>query len=249
MEINLYEIASGIFILTVASVLLLLLTGVAQGLKGEGNQKELAGKIFIGLIGWLILLGVLAVNGFFQNFTVLPPRFLISNLPPLALAIGLLFSGRFSRFLTKISTARIIGLQTFRGPVEIVLWLLFLNNTVPIQMSFEGRNFDVLVGLTAPFVAYYVGKKKAGYQQVGVVWNILGLGLVLNIVGIAILSAPSPFRVFMNEPANTFIATLPFIWLPGFLVPVAIALHLFSLKQLLQNKSIQHRSQMLQPTT
>ena len=38
-----------------------------------------------------------------------------------------------------------------------------------------------------------------------VLWNILGLGLLINIVAIAILSMPTPLRVFMNEPANTIV--------------------------------------------
>jgi len=39
----------------------------------------------------------------------------------------------------------------------------------------------------------------------------------------------------MNEPANTMIAHLPFIWLPAFVVPVAYFLHIVSLKQLLNS--------------
>jgi hypothetical protein len=56
--------------------------------------------------------------------------------------------------------------------------------------------------------------------------------LLFNIVIISILSTPTPFRFFMNEPANTIVAAWPFIWLPGFVVPMAFLLHVFSLKQL-----------------
>jgi hypothetical protein len=94
-------------------------------------------------------------------------------------------------------------------------------------------NYDVLTGLTAPFIALYLARNPGRKKTVGVVWNILGLLLLLNIVTIALLSAPSPFRIFMNEPANTIVAYWPFIWLPGFVVPVAFLLHVFSLKQLL----------------
>jgi hypothetical protein len=50
--------------------------------------------------------------------------------------------------------------------------------------------------------------------------------LLLNIVVIAILSMPTPLRHFHNEPANTFIAYFPYIWLPAFLVQVALFGHL-----------------------
>ena len=58
-----------------------------------------------------------------------------------------------------------------------------------------------------------------------------GLLLLANIVVVAILSAPLPFRQFFNEPANTVIADFPWVWLPGVLVPVAYALHLLSWRQ------------------
>jgi hypothetical protein len=40
----------------------------------------------------------------------------------------------------------------------------------------------------------------------------------------------------MNEPANTVIAYFPFVWLPGFVVPVAYTLHLLSIKKCLLEK-------------
>jgi hypothetical protein len=78
--------------------------------------------------------------------------------------------------------------------------------------------------------------KKVWHRKVAIAWNVIGLLLVANIVIISILSAPTPFRVFMNEPANTFIAYLPFVWLPSFIVPVAYWMHILSIKQLLSSK-------------
>jgi hypothetical protein len=57
--------------------------------------------------------------------------------------------------------------------------------------------------------------------------------LLMNIVTIAVLSMPTPFRQFMNEPANEIVATFPFVYLPGVLVVLAFAFHAFSLRQLL----------------
>jgi hypothetical protein len=55
---------------------------------------------------------------------------------------------------------------------------------------------------------------------------------------IAILSMPTSFRYFMNEPANTIVAQFPFIYLPGVLVVLAFAFHIFSLRQLLLKKLV-----------
>jgi hypothetical protein len=61
---------------------------------------------------------------------------------------------------------------------------------------------------------------------------------LLNIVITAILSTPSPWRVFMNEPANYVVTWFPISWLPGFLVPLAYYLHFISLKQMFQKRGI-----------
>ena len=45
-------------------------------------------------------------------------------------------------------------------------------------------------------------------------WNVMGTLLLVNITLIALLSAPSPWRVFWEGSANAWIGTAPYIWLP-----------------------------------
>jgi hypothetical protein len=117
--------------------------------------------------------------------------------------------------------------------VEVLLWMLFLQNLVPVQMTFEGRNLDILAGIFGPIVGYFCLHKKSLSKSVAVIYNIVSLALLINIVATAILSTPYPFRVFMNEPANIIVAYFPFVLLPSFLVPLAYFIHLISLRQLL----------------
>jgi len=75
-------------------------------------------------------------------------------------------------------------------------------------------------------------------RKVMIAYNFIGLALLLNIVTIAVLSVPSPFRVFMNEPANTIVTYFPIVLLPAFLVPLAYTLHFLSLKKLLSKQTV-----------
>jgi uncharacterized membrane protein len=102
-------------------------------------------------------------------------------------------------------------------------------------MTFEGQNFDILSGITAIVVAYLVARNSIS-KTIIVIWNIACLGLLVNIVTVALLSMPTPFRVFMNEPVNTIVTQFPVSLLPGLLVPLAYALHFFSLRQLALKK-------------
>jgi len=201
------------------------------------KQKKIWRSVFVSILFWLIVISVLALTGFIQDFSAMPPRLIIVLIIPLPVTIWIAFSKAGKEILNVIPPQNIIRLQVFRVFVEILLWLCFIQNMLPVQMTFEGRNFDILAGLTAPFIAYLCFTKQTLNKSIAIVWNMVSLGLLINIVTIAIVSAPVPFRVFMNEPANTLVTHFPFVWLPGFLVPLAYGLHILSLRQLLSAKT------------
>ena len=64
-------------------------------------------------------------------------------------------------------------------------------------------------------------------------WNVLGLALLANIVGIAIASTPL-FRAFGDDRLNTFVAYPPFVWLPAVLVTGALMGHILVWRKLAQ---------------
>jgi hypothetical protein len=123
-------------------------------------------------------------------------------------------------------------MQSFRIVVELLLWMAFTKGLLPEQMTFEGRNFDVFAGILGLLAGWLMLRNKRWWKAVALVYNIIGLGLLMNILVIAVLSMPTSLRYFMNEPANTIVAEFPFIYLPGILVVIALALHIFSLRQL-----------------
>ena len=43
---------------------------------------------------------------------------------------------------------------------------------------------------------------------------------------------PTPLRVIATDPPNSFVASMPYIWLPAFLVPLAWGLHVLSIRQI-----------------
>jgi hypothetical protein len=233
MNITNYLIAQiGFLVLTLIFIgwfLREIFAGITATAWEESKKKSIRNKILIGLFVWLVLVCTTSLSGFLQNFESMPPRLLVILAPMFIAIIVLTFNKNLKEILAQIPAKNLVRIQVFRVLVEILLWLLFLENLLPNQMTFEGRNFDVVAGATAPIVAYFLASNRKGL----IVWNILGLGLLFNIVTIAILSVPGPLRYFMNEPANTIVTYFPFVLLPAFLVPLAYTLHFFSLRQLL----------------
>jgi len=196
-----------------------------------GGQSRVLRTMLLLLGGWILLLGVLAARGAFADFSKLPPRPGIVMLLPLPVVLWIAFSKRGKELLQHTPPHWILYLQSFRIIVELMLWLSVLKSLLPVQMSFEGRNFDILSGLFAIPVGYYCFVKKSWPSWIVLLYNVGGLLLLLNAVAIAVLSMPTPLRVFHNEPAVTLVVHFPFIYLPGFLVPLAYTLHIFSLRQ------------------
>ncbi len=229
----LQALTAGLIPLVVA---VLLLAGLAHALHHSGadaahHRRTLLGAALL-MAAWLGLTGALAAGGVFADFAARPPRLMLAVLPALVAAALLARSGAAGQMLARVPAWQPVALQAFRLPLEGLLFWGFASGVVPVQMTFEGLNFDVLTGLSAPLVAYGLFRRRLPLGA-AVAFNALGIGLLFTVLTIAILSAPGPLRVFTNEPANTVAATFPFVWTPVFLIPVAFFLHLVSLRQLL----------------
>ena len=236
MQPEVYLIGQLIIILLSFGLLSILVYGLRFALSRlqvrEEKKRQLIGFTVAGLVIWLVILGLGAGMGFFRAYEAFPPRVFFAFVPPVVIAVVLLFSASFTAILRVLPMSWLFYVQSFRILMELFLWMGYRGGYVPPQMTFEWLNYDIIVGLTAP-LAGLVFFRHGRYQRFeAIYWNVFGLALLLNVVIIAVLSSPTPWRVFMNEPANTFVAGFPFIWIPGFIVPFALAMHLFSLKQL-----------------
>jgi hypothetical protein len=105
-------------------------------------------------------------------------------------------------------------------------------------MTFEGRNFDILSGLTAPIIFWLVFRQGKINRLLLLVWNFLALGLLINIVVNAFLSFPFAFQQFAFDQPNRAVLYFPFVWLPTVVVPLVLFCHLASIWQLLSNGKI-----------
>jgi hypothetical protein len=210
-------LVDAVFVLLVIA----LAAAVARRLSARGRAL---------LVGWLVLLGVLAGAGVFLRDGRVQPYFLAAGLLATIVGIGFVTSPAGAAVLARTSAATLLGLQSFRLVVELVLWALALQGRLSPLLTFEGRNFDVLVGLTALPMAWLCFARHAWPPAAAAVWNVAGIVILVATVLHFVLSAPSPLQRIHTEPPTTIVATLPYIWLPGFLVPLAWTLHVASLR-------------------
>ena len=185
----------------------------------------------IGAVLWLGLLAVLAFRGFFLETTATPPHLMIAVVPPLVAIVAMFAFGR--RFVVALPLQTLTYLHVVRAGVEFCLFGLAMSRLVPNDMTFAGHNFDIVIGFTAPLLGNLAFLDKTPAKKPLLIWNVIAIAFLIHIVVVALLSAPLPFQHWNFDRPNIAILTFPFVWLPGFVVPVVLASHLVAFRQLL----------------
>ncbi|MBG6149264.1 hypothetical protein IWQ47_001433 [Aquimarina sp. EL_43] len=217
---NLAPYISIIFIITTCITVFLFY-------KASHSSKRVLSLIII----WASIQAILGYSSFYLD-TSLPPRFSLAIIPPLLFIILLFFIQKGKTFISKLNIKILTLLHTIRIPIEFVLYWLFLHQSIPELMTFSGRNFDILAGITAPFIYYFGYIHKIASPKFLLGWNLVCLFLLLFIVVNAILSFPFPFQQFGFDQPNIALLYFPFVWLASVVVPIVLFSHLVSIQHL-----------------
>jgi hypothetical protein len=105
-------------------------------------------------LGWIVLQGLLSATGFYTAPDK-PLRFPLLLVPPVVLGLIFSYTPKGRRFFSTLDIRLLTLLQLIRLLVEPVLYWLSLYHLVPRVMTFEGKNFDILTGLTVPIIYYF----------------------------------------------------------------------------------------------
>jgi hypothetical protein len=193
---------------------------------------------FYGLYLFLVsLMSALTISGFFYNFNTYPPRSFVLFIVILGVLLFLSFQkiSKGLKLLMVIPAHWLILLQMYRLGVEWILAYLHIEEIVPVELTLYGRNFDLLVGLSALPVAFLVWKKHKFSYHTAIIFNTISIISLVNIIWIAVMSLPSSFQKYET---NLLTSYFPGILIPSFLAPVAIYISILSIKQIqfLQNR-------------
>lgn len=198
------------------------------GSEAEANRALVRGGLL--LVGWLVGTLVLAATGVLRQFDLRPPPLLIFLAIVLVGATWIACSGVGLRLARGLTFTALVGMQAFRWPLELLMHRAAAEGVMPVQMSYGGRNFDIVTGITAALLALTLARRPLP-RAVVAAWNVLGAVLLANILVVALISTPF-FAAFGPDRLNTWIAYPPFVWLPAVMVPVALAGHIVIFRKL-----------------
>jgi hypothetical protein len=103
---------------------------------------------------------------------------------------------------------------------------------LPAAFAIPAGAGDVLVGLAAPSVALASLRKSPNADKLLRRWNLFGLADLAVALTTGFLTSPSPIQLLARNHPNQLISQYPLVIVPVFMVPIAILLHLASLRRL-----------------
>jgi hypothetical protein len=196
-------------------------------LAGEHLNRGIGFRV--GLLVWLGIPAVLSFQGVFLDFGARPPQLMRVVIPMALVIVAFVFSPWGKSAAQKIPESLLVGTQVFRLPLEVILYALALRGLLPFEMTFSGYNFDIVTAVFA-LPLWWLVRRNAAPRWALLLWNIVGTLLLVAIVILAVLAFPEPFGWFL--PENQIVAWFPWVWLPTFLVPLALVSHLLIFRKL-----------------
>jgi len=194
------------------------------------SAKRRASTVVLTAGVWMTTTWVAAASGVLRRWEATPPPFALLVVGIVFLAFLIAFSSYGRRLAIGVPLWALVAVQGFRLPLELAMHAMYERGIMPEQMSYSGRNFDVLTGATAIVVAALARGSRAP-RWVVAVWNVAGLALLINVLTIAIVSTPR-FAYFGADRLNVWVTYPPFIWLPAVMVVAALAGHLLIFRAL-----------------
>jgi hypothetical protein len=184
-----------------------------------------------GIAAWMALTWTIAASGVLAEFERRPPPMLLLFLTILSVSALVAFTRYGTRFVAGLPLWILIVGQAFRFPLELLMHQAAVEGVMPPQMTYTGWNFDIVTGITALPVAWWLARGHSHGRTVAVAWNILGMLLLVNIMTIAMLSTPL-VGAFGPDRLNVWVAHPPYVWLPTMMVVCALTGHLVIFRKL-----------------
>lgn len=180
---------------------------------------------------WLALVFFLGQTRFFAVNPLIAPNIMLGFLA-LFILLQKAYASHFIRTIAEaIPQHWLIGVQTYR-----LLGVNFLTleraGVLPATFAFPAGYGDILIGVTAPFVAYAYFKKKSFAKTLAILWNYIGILDLVIALGIGTLGFPRPLQVLSLTPSTEPFSLYPLALIPLFAVPISLMIHLISLKKI-----------------
>ena len=216
----------------------ILLIGIGfKGISGAfGNSRRAKRKkvlLALFLLLWQLYIFMLGQTDVLNTFE-LPPRFVLFLILPAFLFTGVfVYKNRNNSWLRHIPKSWLVYIQAFRIAVETLFVFSVAEDILHSNVTIAGYNYDMIIGISAPIVAFLAFGKKLISEKMVIVWNFLGLLVLASVIFVFTTTIFIPSLYGSSSPLMPLAFTYyPYTLVAGFLMPAAVFLHILSIMQL-----------------
>jgi hypothetical protein len=214
-----------------ATTCVVLYRGAVSAGLSRGTATAVAVVAAAVLGGWLVASGLLArASVYHQDSGQAAPWFGVAFAGTL---LALLLATRIpvvARILADPGTPARLALPHTLRVVGVTFLLVMAQGHLPAVFALPAGLGDIATGLAAPLVARRLA---SGIGHTRAVWfNLLGILDLVVALSIGFLAGLGPWRPLDVTPSTEPLSLLPLALVPTVAVPLAIALHIVSLRRL-----------------
>jgi hypothetical protein len=220
MEVIMFEILSAAE-LTVAASIVVGFLALAMARAAAGRAA-----ILVGLGAWFALILAIGATGALSPAGGGAPALGVAVLLPIVALVWIYFalpSVRAAMAATPLPA--LIALHALRL-LGFMFVVLYVEDRLPAPFAPSAGWGDMLIGATALPLAWAVQRFGRRMRPLAFLWNALGVADLVGAVALGALSAPGPLQVFAGPPTSAIMTSLPWLIVPGFLVPCLMFVHL-----------------------
>ena len=211
-------------------ILVAVLAALLWAIHRAYRSTKVTGLTAVALALWLGAQALLVASGRMTSLPLNGQPFFFG--PVLVVWVGLAVSPVGRKIAATVPLAALVAFQGFRLPLELVLHSWVAQGTIPETMTWSGQNWDIISGLAALVCAPFVARFRVAAR----VANVIGFALLLNVMRVAILSAPVSFG-WNTQPPLLLAFHLPYALIGPVCVGGALFGHLV-LTRALWSKSL-----------
>jgi len=186
------------------------------------------------LIAWFALvvtIGASAALDPVRGFGV-PALGLTVGLPVAALVSAFFAFGPIRAALLATPLPALVAVNTVRI-LGVIFVALYAAGRLPAPFAPSAGWGDIIAGVAAAPLAWSIARFGARVRMLALLWNVFGAADLLNAVALGALSAPGPLQAFAGPPTSAIMTSLPWLIIPGFLVPILFFIHVIIFYRLL----------------
>jgi hypothetical protein len=218
-----------------------------RGAIAAGLEPRLAGRLSwttaLALAGWLAITFIAAGTGLYAT----DPWLGIAVIVPLVLGLLVLRLPVVTAALSNVhAVAALAAIQVLRVAGGAFLVMLALDR-LPAGFALPAGLGDVLVGLLALPVAYALWRRP-NRRPIAITFNVVGLLDLVVAIPLGLLYAPGQLQLIVTDPTTAAMGLLPLALVPTYIVPLAIVLHIASLRLLAVTDQNPPASRRVTPT-